>query len=95
MNKFMVLGFLGGFLAGFAGVFHKLFAWLGLGSIPAPKVEEARAEVEKKVEEARAKQAAADVVRADMEQRIEAIEKAADNALKRDSVDVANELIGG
>jgi hypothetical protein len=95
MNKLAVLVFLGGAVAGFVAFFRRLLGMLGLGAIPSPVVEEARAQVEKQVEEARAKQAEADAVRADMEQRIAEIEKAADDALKRDSVDVANELIGG
>jgi len=95
MNKLAVLAILGGAVAGFVAFFRRLMGMLGLGAIPSPVVEEARAQVEKQVEEARAKQAEADAVRADMEQRIAEIEKAADDALKRDSVDVANELIGG
>jgi len=95
MDKLAVLAFLGGIVGGFVEFFRRLLGMLGLGAIPSPVVEEARAQVEKQVEEARAKQAEADAVRADMEQRIAEIEKAADDALKRDSVDVANELIGG
>lgn len=95
MDKLAVLAFLGGIVGGFVEFFRRLLGMLGLGVIPSPVVEEARAQVVKEAEKAHAAQANADAVRADMEQRIAEIEKAAEDALKRDSVDVANDLIAG